>query len=283
MTDSEGGRYRRNEGFFGADGQKAIARTPVAIVGAGGLGSHVIQQLGHLGARSFALIDHDHVTDSSLNRVVTADDADVAAATLKVDSARRRLLAINPTAQITNVPTKLDDPAAYDALRRVAVVFGCVDNDYARLELTRICSALAIPLIDLATDVDPKTTPMSFGGRVVCATGRGCLVCTGVLDLSALAQANMTDEQAAAHERIYGIRRTALERTGPMVVSVNGTVASLAITEYIALITGMRPVVRELTYYGHLNVLRRNGDEPPADCYYCAGLWGTDAANVPTR
>jgi hypothetical protein len=260
MTDSEGGRYSRNEGFFGADGQKGIARTPVAVVGAGGLGSHVIQQLGHLGTCSFALIDHD-----------------VAAATLKVDSARRRLLAINPTAQITTVPTKLDDPAAYDALRRVAVVFGCVDNDFARLELTRICSALAIPLIDLATDVDPNTTPMSFGGRVVCATGRGCLVCTGVLDLTALAQANMTDEQAAVHERIYGIRRTALKRTGPMVVSVNGTVASLAITEYIALITGMRPVVRELTYYGHLNVLRRNGDEPPADCYYCAGLWGTDA------
>ena len=58
-----------------------------------------------------------------------------------------------------------------------------------------------------------------------------------------------------------------------MVVSISGIVASLAITEFIAFITGLRPVERHLTYYGHLSQIRRSGDRPADDCYYCHGLW----------
>jgi hypothetical protein len=131
-------------------------------------------------------------------------------------------------------------------------------------------------LFDLATDVDTITTPMTFGGRVVCCTGTGCLVCLGVLDPDALARASLTAEQAAAHQRIYGVQRAALDGTGPMVVSINGTVASLAVTEFIAYVTGLRPVNRHLVYYGHLAQVRRRDDQPEPDCYYCTGLWRTD-------
>jgi hypothetical protein len=71
-----------------------------------------------------------------------------------------------------------------------------------------------------------------------------------------------------------------------MIVSINGIVASLAITEFIAsspssslhhrvhrFITGLRPVEWHLTYYGHLPQIRRSGDRPADDCYYCHGLW----------
>lgn len=273
MPDSNSDRYSRNEGLFGVEGQRAIAATPIAIVGLGGLGSHVAQQLAYLGTRSFGLVDHDHVTDSSMNRLVTADDVDIAAATPKVEAARRRILAVNPDAAVRTLSADLDDPQAYDLLARAAVVFGCVDNDLARLKLTRQCSTLAVPLFDLATDVDPTTIPITFGGRIVCCTGNGCLVCLGVLDLDALAKASLTAEQAAGHDRIYGVDRAALDGTGPMVVSINGTVASLAITEFIAYTTGLRPLERHLSYYGHLSQIRRSGDQPAEDCYYCHGLW----------
>lgn len=280
MPNSESNRYSRNEGLLGVDGQQAISRTPVAIVGLGGLGSHIAQQLAYLGTRTFALIDHDHVTDSSMNRLVTADSADVAAATLKVKAARRRILAVNPEANIRIVPERLNGPESFDALASVAIVFGCVDNDLARLQLTRMCATLALPLFDLATDVDTTTTPMTFGGRVVCCAGDGCLVCLQVLDPEALARASLTAEQAAAHERIYGVGRAALDRTGPMVVSINGTVASLAVTEFIAFVTGLRPANQHVSYYGHLSQVRRNNDLPSDDCYYCSGLWPTGAIEI---
>lgn len=267
-------RYSRNEGMFGANGQQAIARTAVAVVGLGGLGSHVAVQLAYLGTRKFALIDRDHVTESSMNRLVTADDTDVAAATPKVQAARRRILAVNPHAEVRTVEADLDEPPASTALAGTAIVFGCLDSDLSRLQLTRLCSMLAAPLFDLATDIDTTATPMTFGGRVVCCTGTGCLVCLGVLDPEALARASLTAEQAVAYERIYGVQRTALDGTGPMVVSINGTVASLAVTEFIAYVTGLRPVNRHLVYYGHLAQIRRRDDQPEPDCYYCTGLWG---------
>jgi molybdopterin/thiamine biosynthesis adenylyltransferase len=283
MPNSRSDRYSRNEGLFGVDGQRAIAGAPVTIVGLGGLGSHVAQQLAYLGTRTFALVDHDHVTNSSMNRLVTADEADVAAATPKVQAARRRILAVNPDADLRTVAAHLDAPAASDTLAGAAVVFGCVDNDLARLQMTRLCSALAVPLFDLATDVDTTTTPVTFGGRVVCCTGNGCLVCLGVLDPDALARASMTAEQAAEHERIYGVDRAALDGTGPMVVSINGMVASLAVTEFIAFVTGLRPVNRHLSYYGHLTQIRLNGDLPADDCYYCDGLWSRSASKSAAR
>jgi hypothetical protein len=273
-TGSE--RYSRNEGLFGVEGQQDIAATPVMIVGLGGLGSHVSQQLAYLGSVAFTLIDDDIVTDSSMNRVVTADNQDVELETLKVDAAWRRILAVNPAAEIERVPYRLDHPDAVEAFANSGgVVFGCLDDDLARLQLTRLCSTFALPLFDLATDVDPEPTPPIFGGRVVLCNGNGCLVCLGVLDQAALARASMTAEEQRAHDEIYGIRRDALEGTGPMVVSINGTVASLAITEFIAFSTGLRPVNQHLSYYGHLTQIRLSADLPAEDCYYCSAIWGS--------
>ena len=70
-------RYSRNIALFGEEGQRKIAATTVAIVGLGGLGSHVAQQLAYLGVIRYALIDHDVITESSLNRVIGALPQDV--------------------------------------------------------------------------------------------------------------------------------------------------------------------------------------------------------------
>src|SRR5438270_12650124 len=90
------GRYSRNIALFGSEGQQRIAATRVAIVGLGGLGSHVAQQLAYLGVVRYGLIDGDVVTESSLNRVVGAVPRDVLAMTPKVQSARRLIKSIQP-------------------------------------------------------------------------------------------------------------------------------------------------------------------------------------------
>jgi hypothetical protein len=87
----------------------------------------------------------------------------------------------------------------------------------------------------------------------------------------------MTPEQREAHDRIYGIERNKLGDTGPMVVSLNGVVASLAVTEFMVFVTGMRAPAPQLIYRGEVPVVRRVVDEPAAGCYFCDGLWGTAA------
>ncbi len=84
----------------------------------------------------------------------------------------------------------------------------------------------------------------------------------------------MSPEQRAADDQIYGIDRGALGQTGPAVVSINGVVASLAVTEFMAFVTGIRDPVAQLVYRGDLTRLTRSIDPPRTGCWYCTELWG---------
>src|SRR5208337_745022 len=78
--------------FLGEAGQDAIERCRVGLVGLGGGGSHIVQQLAHVGFLNYVLYDGDFTDESNLNRQVIARKADVAAKTLKIETARRRIL-----------------------------------------------------------------------------------------------------------------------------------------------------------------------------------------------
>jgi hypothetical protein len=60
-----------------------------------------------------------------------------------------------------------------------------------------------------------------------------------------------------------------------MVVSVNGTVASIAVTEFMTYVSGLREPAAQLTYRGDLQVIRRSVDKPEPGCYFCTGIWGS--------
>jgi hypothetical protein len=100
-----------------------------------------------------------------------------------------------------------------------------------------------------------------------------CLVCHDLLDQQEIARDSMSPEQREAHDRIYGVERGALAGTGPMVVSLNGVVASLAVTEFMVFVTGMRAPAGQLIYRGETPVVRRVVDDPEPGCYFCNGLW----------
>lgn len=266
-------RYSRNEAFFGAEGQRKIAAQRVAIVGLGGLGSHIAQQLAYLGVHDYRLIDFDIVTDSSLNRLIGACDADVPGKIKKIAVAERMIRTILPDATVRPVDARLEAPTVEPVLASTDVVFGCLDRDLARLQLNELCARLATPLFDLASDTDGEQGELTYGGRVLFANGTGCLVCHGVLDQEAIRLERMTPEDRERDDRIYGVRRSALPGTGPMVVSVNGAVASLAGTEFMAFATGIRNPAPYIIYRGELPAVRRVLDDPEPDCYLCAKMW----------
>ena len=64
-------RYSR-QSFLGADAEERIARCTVAVPGLGGGGSHVVQQLAHIGFQNYIIYDGDRVEESNLNRLVGA-------------------------------------------------------------------------------------------------------------------------------------------------------------------------------------------------------------------
>ena len=265
------------KGLFGAAGQQKLARCRVGIAGTGGLGCHVGQQLAYLGVPNQTLVDEDVVELRNLNRLVGATPADIGR--LKVDVIADMVKVILPDADPVKVPYRLEHPQARAALADVDVIFGCLDYDLSRLHLIELATAAAIPFFDLATDVipEPGVTP-SFGGRLIFSgQGQRCPYCMGELDQAEIRRAMMTPAELAAEATIYGVPVTALTATsGPSVVSINGVVASLAVTEFIKFITGLATPAPSLRYIGNTGVVRRVADECAlGTCPYCAA-WGRD-------
>jgi len=264
-------RYSRHVELLGIEGQQRVGRATVAIVGLGGLGSHVAQQLAYLGVSSFLLVDGDVVSVSNLNRLVGSRESDVGAR--KVDVAESVITAIQPNASVIGAGHHFSLNNPIDGFERADVLFGCVDNDPVRLDLVRSASAQARPYIDLASDVAPGG---EFGGRIVFAkAGERCLSCLGELDQHALARAQMTDDQRAADDKIYGVDRHALGDTGPSVVSINGVIASLAVTEFLVWVTGLREPHGYLNYRGDRGTVGVRADPARGYCHYCMTLWGS--------
>lgn len=269
-------RFSRNEALFGALGQQKLRSTYVAVVGAGGIGTHVVQQLALLGVGGLALIDHESIEISNLNRYVGTTPHAVGRS--KVDVARGLAHSIDPKLRIDMVEGPVWGAAAVRLISQATHVFGCVDSDGARCVLNEITSAYAIPFIDCATDV-ATSGGLAYGGRVfVNWTGTGCLVCMGIVDPFQAATELEGAVSRVDRTRIYGIASTDLNQFGPSVVSINGVVASLAATEFMVGVTGLRAPIRLIQYYGHLARTTVSHDEPASDCFYCQGIRGRPEA-----
>ena len=268
------GRYHRQELFFGKEGQERLAKCAVAIVGLGGLGSHVVQQLAYLGVGSFFLVDHDTVTHSNLNRVIGATEADVGCR--KVEVASRVIGAVLPGTQVETACDTFIKEEVFRRLQAVNFVFGCVDNDASRLVLNEFCQAYSLSYIDIATGMNPEDN--RFGGRILFSDGRACLVCKDLLDDAQIRDAVASARERQEEERIYGVRRRALGEVGPAVVSLNGIMAAVAVTEFMVEVTGVRRAQVHLEYKGEMGILVRDETPPDFDCYYCKRQRGKESA-----
>lgn len=269
------GRFDRNIRFFGEEGQNRLRNTSVALIGAGGLGSHIIQQLCLLGIGTMSLIDDDVVDETSRNRLVDADPNDAATGALKVDVGERLAKRIDPTIRITKHPDSFITERGFELIIRSDYVFGCVDSEGARLILTELCAAYARPYIDLASDIEPGDRTR-YGGTVCFSRGgEGCPICLGLLNLEEAGDDLGGLKLAQLRGTIYGVARTQLGRSGPSVVSINGAVASLAVTEFMVTVTGIREPKKVLNYLAHLGKVTTPTDPPREGCYFCKSVWGT--------
>jgi len=146
-------RYDRQVRLFGDDGQRRIADCTVGIVGLGGLGSHVAQQLAYLGTTTYTLVDPDVVDTSNLNRLIGATSSDASSSVPKVVVADRLIRTVQEAAEIQRIEAPIESAEAVDALGSVDVAFGCVDGDAPRLQLTDLCSRARRPYVDIASEV----------------------------------------------------------------------------------------------------------------------------------
>ncbi len=269
-----GHRFDRNIRFFAHEGQQRLLQLSVAVVGVGGLGTHVVQQLSLLGVGKLILVDPDKVDETSLNRHVGIRADDPATGLSKVELGFRTATDANRGITIVQIPESLRTEAAFEAIRDCNYVIGCLDNEGARLILNELCLAYNKPYIDLATDISDDGK--QYGGRVcVVRDGNGCLMCTGNMDVPEAQRDLAGESQAKDVRKIYGVDQQALSRVGPSVVSINGVIASLGVTEFMLMATELRQSPkRVLKYHGERGIVTESKDDLTAGCHYCMNIRG---------
>ncbi|MBC9880871.1 ThiF family adenylyltransferase [Bradyrhizobium sp. INPA01-394B] len=262
--DDAGTDYDRQIRAFGSDGQVKLERLRVAVVGTGGTGSVVTQQLAYLGVRNFLLIDPDTVERTNLNRTVGATPRDIGNA--KVAVAQRLIHSLRPDATVQSLVADVVDEAIAKELTAVDFIFCCTDSHASRHLINQVSYQYGIPAIDMGVAIDATGAAVRFAGHVKGLTAQEpCLWCLGQLDSRQVREEMMTVEQEKADP--YFLGRSGVVQ--PAVISINSTVASAAVTMFLSIITGLDAPARYLVYDGNRQRLASVVAQKDPNCVFC--------------
>jgi sulfur-carrier protein adenylyltransferase/sulfurtransferase len=129
----------------GVDGQRRLKAAKVFCVGAGGLGSPALLYLAAAGVGTIGLIDDDVVDVSNLQRQIIHGQGSLD--TPKVDSARQRILEVNPTVEVVTYKEKLGLDNVMRLIEPYDVVLDGTDNFPTRFLVNDACVLLGKPLV----------------------------------------------------------------------------------------------------------------------------------------
>jgi molybdopterin/thiamine biosynthesis adenylyltransferase len=138
-------RYQRNRNTIQIEQQKILFNSKVAVVGCGGLGGYVIEELSRLGVGHIVAIDPDVFEEHNLNRQVFSSINVLGKS--KVDVIEERVFEINPAVKITPIHTPFSKENGRELLNGADVVVDALDSIKVRFELSEICQQLEIPLV----------------------------------------------------------------------------------------------------------------------------------------
>ena len=122
---------------IGPEGQEKIKRASILVVGAGGLGSSVIQYLSAAGVGKIGIVDDDKVELSNLNRQLIYRGNDLGKS--KVDAAKNYISKLNPSTEIETYKTRIDEKNLPDIIDDYDLIADCSDNIETRLCINDIC------------------------------------------------------------------------------------------------------------------------------------------------
>lgn len=145
LTKKELLRYSRHLVIpeVGIEGQERLKSSSVLLVGVGGLGSPVAYYLAAAGVGRLGLVDHDVVDRTNLQRQILHFDTDVGKA--KLQSAKQKLLSLNPDVEIELHETKLTSDNALSIFETYDVVVDGTDNFPTRYLVNDACVLMGKP------------------------------------------------------------------------------------------------------------------------------------------
>ena len=129
----------------GIGGQKKLKASKVLIIGTGGLGSPVSLYLAAAGVGKIGLVDYDTVDESNLQRQIVHSSSTIGVP--KVESAKQRLLEINPYIEIKTYNLILSKENALEIMKDYDLIIDGTDNFSTRYLVNDACYFLKKPFV----------------------------------------------------------------------------------------------------------------------------------------
>lgn len=212
------------QNFLGNLSQLQIETVKIAIIGYGGGGSHIGQQLLHIGFKNIKVFEDDVVEESNTHRLVGIHyPSDVLGKIPKIEIAKRMAINIQGNNNLKTFNTKWQLNS--DELLECQIVVGCVDSFDERDQLENFCRRHLIAYIDIGMGVQIRPDePPQMGGQVIMSRPGGpCMRCLGFL----------TEEKLNDDRSRYGDAGPQ-----PQVIWSNGVLASTAVGIIVDIVTG---------------------------------------------
>ena len=261
--------FDRNVRAFGEAVQRTIGMLKIGIVGCGGTGSAVAEQLVRLGARHLLLVDADTLGPSNVTRVYGSTPADVGR--LKTEVLAGHLRRIAPDASCRTIGGMSTSESVARTLAATDLLFGCTDDNAGRLILSRLSAYYLLPVIDMGILLSSGAAGHleSIDGRITTMSpGSPCLVCRSRVDPArAAAEMRAPEERRRLADEGYA---PALGETEPAVVAFTTMTAAVAVSELLERLIGYgdSPRPSEVLVRLHDRAISTNAADP-APHHYC--------------
>jgi molybdopterin/thiamine biosynthesis adenylyltransferase len=234
--------FDRQVQAFGPDIQRALAKLHIGVVGVGGTGSAVAEQIYRLGVGRLSVFDGDRLAESNLNRVYGSTLANINENKALVAKAHLDRIGLRCDVIAHKEPITFESVAR--CLRNCDAVFGCTDKQLPRAILSQLALTYHVPVFDIGVLIDSHDGSIrGVHGRVTTLmAGEACLFCRGRISPEAIrVEALSATDRHAQIDQGYAPE---LDEPAPAVIAFTTLVASAAVAELVHRLTGFMGPVR---------------------------------------
>jgi len=262
--------FDRQMRAFGPSIQRLLAMLHIGVVGCGGTGSAVCQQLVRLGVGSISVFDGQRFERSNVNRVYGSLLSDDGA--WKVGIAEREAASIGLRTVVHRYSESIYHERVARRLVDADIIFGCTDDEYGRSILNDVALRYGIPLLDMGVKISSEHQKIdSVIGRVTTVQpGYACLHCRGRITAKGIAaDALRAAQPTAANALAAEGYAPELGDPAPAVISFTTSVASMAVNEFLHRLTGFMGDDRETSeviQFFDRGDIGHNATPPSATC-----------------
>lgn len=226
---------------FTSDMTTELSKLTACIVGVSGTGSIVAEQACRLGFGRVIGIDHDHVENKNLNRILNTNLADADAKRPKVDAFGERANEYRSSNYFIPIEANLFSRSAVLAAAQADVIFCCVDKKRGRMLADRLAASFLLPLFDVGVGIPTRQNGAGFAiaevtGRIdYVQPGGSSLADRSVYTPATLQAEHLAEADPDAHAAQVGAGYIeGLPEQAPSVITLNMRAASACMMEFIA-------------------------------------------------